>query len=650
MLKRKKNEQRQTTEITQKQRLRQRILYAVGVVWMVLSYWGVEVYAARYLDPVYTTGLTFGFLWALLLTAVALALPRWIGKVVYGLTFYAFAIFAAVQCCFYAIFGQMMWVGDARYAGEGGNYVSDVLGLFSKGWWIATILLMVIGCIGCFLVPHGPRPNRLRVTCVMVGISAVIGLFTYPAAVFQQDANAWGLQAEYRRALSREGIYTTMYDAHKVYQVCGIYQTTVKDIWQHNIYPATPMYRRQINEQSGELDAWFAARPAHEDNDMTGLFAGKNVVLVLMESMDDWLINETDTPTISRLMDEGINFTNLYTPSYGSVRTFNTEFCVNTGIYLPTNGQYAFDYCTNDFSESLPNLFRALGYSAEAFHYNASIFYNRGVMEPAMGYEAYNSYIEAGMSEEEQLSDTSVFENEELMDKFFHGEEGEEATGFFNFIISRSAHMTYAYDEELSQFALAQYPDYKGGFESEEVDCIRAKARCCDDLFTELLRTLEENGHLEDTVIIGFTDHYAYGMQDQSLLMEKSNVAKHLLVEKTPFFIWSADGPDMEVTKTLNTSDILPTVLNLFGVESDYHYLGQDAFDPGYAGYVIFSNNSWITASGAYENGEVIASFTEEGPTAAEISEMNDLTVTYIHMNNLLLESDYYGRKNAGKT
>ena len=114
------------------------------------------------------------------------------------------------------------------------------------------------------------------------------------------------------------------------------------------------MYRSQIESRAGEAEAWFDERAPHQDNDMTGIFAGKNVVLVLMESMDDFLINETDTPTIARLMDEGINFTNFYTPGFGSVRTFNTELCINTGLYLPTNGRYAFDYCTNDFSEVCP--------------------------------------------------------------------------------------------------------------------------------------------------------------------------------------------------------------------------------------------------------------------------------------------------------
>ncbi len=628
---------------------RQQALYVLGAVWMFLSYFAVEVYCSRYLAPDAPYGITFGLCWALLLTAVSLILPRWIGKVVYGLSFYLFAIFGAVQCCYYAIFNRMMWFGDVRYAGEGGAFAGDVLGQFSPSWWRATILLMVIGCIGCFLVPHGARPRRLRVTCLLVGVSAAVSLLAYPAVVFRQDnaQGVWGAQNEYRRAMSAEGVYTTLYDAHKLYQTCGIYQTTVRDLWYHNVYPKTPMYRNQVARRAAEIDEWFDERPAHEDNDMTGIFEGKNVVLVLMESMDDWLINPTDTPTISRLMGEGINFTNFYTPGFGSVRTFNTEFCANTGVFLPTNGQYAFDYCSNDFSESLPSLLRGQDYSAESFHYNDVTFYNRGVMEPAMGYEQYNSYLNYNIVGDALLSDTALFHNDGLMEKFYHGEEGDEAAHFFNFIISRSAHMTYTYDEELSRFALGQYPQYRGSSGHEEVDCIRAKARCCDMLFSHLLKSLEQNGHLKDTVIIAFTDHYAYGMQDKQRLMEESGVDDMLLVEKTPCFIWSYDGPAVEVDKTLNTSDLLPTVLNLLNIDSGARYLGQDAFDEAYEGYAIFQDRSWITADCAYRDGKVVSTFGTDGPSAEEIDRMNTLTETYIRVNNLLLESDYYGRQKA---
>ena len=63
----------------------------------------------------------------------------------------------------------------------------------------------------------------------------------------------------------------------------------------------------------------------------------------------------------------------------------------------------------------------------------------------------------------------------------------------------------------------------------------------------------------------------------------------------------------------------------------------------------MFQDQSWISPSGVYEDGNVIAAFTDEGPTDAEIEEMNAFAQEYIRINNLLLESDYYGRKNAEK-
>ena len=50
---------------------------------------------------------------------------------------------------------------------------------------------------------------------------------------------------------------------------------------------------------------------------------------------------------------------------------------------------------------------------------------------------------------------------------------------------------------------------------------------------------------------------------DEASLYALSGVGDALLLEKTPCFIWSADLQPMKVDKTLNTSDLLPTMLNL---------------------------------------------------------------------------------------
>ena len=377
---------------------------------------------------------------------------------------------------------------------------------------------------------------------------------------------------------------------------------------------------------------------------MTGLFAGKNVIFVLMESMDDFAIGE-HTPTISWLMAEGINFTNFYTPGYGGVRTFNSEFCTNTGSYLASSGGYAFDYVTNAFDQSLANQLGKRGYSSIVYHYNDPAFYSRGVFSPAMGYEKYLSYQDYITEETKRdlYDEVFLFNNEEVSDSFFR--EGQK----LNFIITRSAHLSYKYNEVLSHYALQKYPQYRYMTGNEELDCMYVKAKLVDDMFARLLTELEAHGELENTVIVAITDHYAYGFKDVQTMMDLSGVEHELLLEKTPCFIWSTDCPSMEVTKTLNTSDFLPTVLNLMGVEQEYNYLGQDAFDPNYQGYALFSDGSWITRGMAYSAGDRMLMVADpetmgDGITAEFQAEMNRITQEYIRINNRMLDIDYYGQ------
>jgi phosphoglycerol transferase MdoB-like AlkP superfamily enzyme len=84
-------------------------------------------------------------------------------------------------------------------------------------------------------------------------------------------------------------------------------------------------------------------------NEMTGILKDKNVIFVLMESMDDWIISEKYTPTIKYMMDNGINFNNHYMPNVGMGYTFNAEFAANTGYYCPTTESSASIYTKNLF-------------------------------------------------------------------------------------------------------------------------------------------------------------------------------------------------------------------------------------------------------------------------------------------------------------
>ena len=99
----------------------------------------------------------------------------------------------------------------------------------------------------------------------------------------------------------------------------------------------------------------------------------------------------------------------------------------------------------------------------------------------------------------------------------------------------------------------------------------------------------------------------------------------------------------IKVDKIGSSLDILPTVLNLFGVEYDSRLLiGKDILsnaDP----LVIFSDRSFITDKGRYN--AITEEFTpNEGVEIEEgyVKKINAIIYKKYQMSRLILENDYY--------
>ncbi len=597
-----------------------------------------EAFALSQLWP-----LAFGALWAVILGGILYLLPGKAARIIYGAAYLFFLVYAGVQTGYYILFSEMMWLSDFLYASEGAAY-ADVLLSYPAGWWLGILGLIGQGAMLIWKFPAWKKGTSSRVFAVLLALAAGVGADWLPEAVFEEDKGIQYAGSDYGRSKSAEAAYNNMFNTHRLYQVCGLYQTLGKDIYANAIFPLTPGYLQQQTAARKEIDDYFDKQTHSGTNNMTGLLKGKNVVLVLMESMDDWMIGD-HTPTLHRLMSESINFTRFYTPVYGGIRTFNTEFCINNGSFLSSEGGYAFDYVTNHYNQSLASRLREAGYSAKTFHYNDPSFYSRGEFSPAMGYEEYVSYADFLTETDEKeaknllYDDLLLFDNEKLREEFFR--EGQPT---LNFVITRSAHLSYKYNEVLSYWGLKKYPEYHGLTGNEETDCALLKARLVDDFFARMLTELEAEGQLENTVIIGVTDHYTYGYKDMDSLLELSGVEDTLLLEKTPCFIWSAGKEGMEMDKVLNTSDLLPTVLNLLGVESPYSYIGHDAFDEAYEGFVPFSDGGWISGDAAYNasTGEVLSISGKQQLVTGEFqTAMAEKVQEFIRINNLILETDY---------
>ncbi len=562
--------------------------------------------------------LGFGALFAAL---CLLPQRRVAGRVLYGLIYAVWAAYAVVQYGIWRIFDRFLFLSDFLFAGEGLDFAGYVRQLIDGRFVLVVVLLVLWGALGVWRLPAGlPRRRFCPTLVVFFALTQFVAPRLYAPVPATLDWDAWQSSGyEYQRFSS------SSYDL----ALCGPYQFVVRDAFLSVLPDA------DADEQRAQIDAFFDERPAHGDNEMTGRLKGKNLVLVQLESVDDFVLNEENTPTLARLQREGINFAEFYTPQYSNGYTFNTEFAAQTGIYPYANGNVAYSLSRSAFPYAVGNLLKDAGYTTNSFHKSEAKFYNRGAIHQAFGYEQYHSALDYAEDELQAGDDRFLID----CDDFY--EQMVESEPFADFLITYSGHLGYDEIDALTTYALSEFPEYMDCNRPYEIDGLFAKARLTDEMFAHLLTRLEEDGLLENTVICVYDDHYAYGLTDAAVLEEYSKAAGGRLLERTPCFIWYEGCTPQTVTKTLQTVDLLPTLANLFGLEVP-NTMGRDAFDPAYEGYVIFPNGGWLTDEAYAENGQIV---WNEGMTDEEVAEIHAFARRFQEVNDAILDTDYYAHE-----
>lgn len=154
-----------------------------------------------------------------------------------------------------------------------------------------------------------------------------------------------------------------------------------------------------------------------------------------------------------------------------------------------------------------------------------------------------------------------------------------------------------------------------------------------DEFIGLLMGRLEQDDLLEDTVLVFYADHYNYYMLDDELNREIKGVDSYNMLAHTDFFIYSSDIEPMSVGKVTSSVDVLPTLANLFGLDTDYRmYMGSDAFSED-GGYVFFPDGAWF-------DGEIYCTTSSTGDEY-QCSVNEDIALRR-QVCQALLKSDYY--------
>lgn len=585
----------------------------------------------------FAQGLAFSALCGALLGCVlalfVLFLPELIGKIIASAMLLICGVFSCTQLVYFRVFGNLMQLSLIRMGGDVFANFGSIIADTMLGNWFELLILLLPFVLSVILTVRTRRTasrTTWRQRAAAAGVTVFLALLTLGAGFCSPSGArpAWNVLTS--------GSVTTEY----AYQRLGFAGGSIKDLASGLIVSDEVGYAPGIEEsvppeQTTEptqpisdtltvdgydmeqynvldidfaslaastddetlkaLDAYFSSVSPTAKNAYTGLLSGYNLITICAESFTPYLISEELTPTLYRLSTNGMIFENYY-GTYQSL-TSNGEYTFCTGLYpnmLTTSAATSFeDSIRNYLPFCLGNCLSDLGYRCYAFHNNVGEFYSRNLSHPNMGYRFYSAGDGLDIELLNPSSDEDMFA--QSVTALLSGEEP-----FHAYYMTWSGHNPYNWNNAMSarnKEAVADLP-YS--------DAVKAFLACNLELeygLTALLDELTRAGVADKTVIVLTNDHFPYGLtEDQYNELAGDEIDTTFEKYRNAFLCYI---PGLEenivVEEYCSTADILPTLLNLFGVSYDSRLLaGRDVLSDGIH-VAVLASKSFVTDTFAYD-------------------------------------------------
>ena len=590
----------------------------------------------------------FTISWIILFIGISLGFKKKIGKIIYLIISILFLIMFLTNNVYFSMTKTFFDFNLLESASEGAPYILDTLKNANKLVYLSFIFIIFLIVNGYKKIPYKTKNNH------KVLISTIL-LFLIIHTITPNTLGKANSELTWSSWRNPRNIYNSFNDNNKSLKVSGLYEYTIRNFY-------VTFLKSEAEENSEDIEFLNLAFENKDTpkNKYTGIFKNKNLIFVQLEGLDSWLLTEEDTPTLSKMKNNAYNFNNHFSYYNGGGSTFNSEFAVNTGFITPLSyTQNAYTFNKNHFPYSMAHIFKENGYSVNAFHMNKGEYYSRTTNYRNWGYDHYYGLIDLfEYDDESYMLDRELVLNEEFNKLLF-----PEDTKFVDYIIAYSSHLPFTntkgvckmlYDLDHAEPEPTEEPSSSSDIETKETtviertpmteeECARRQAKETDYMLELLLQNLEEKNLIDDTIIVVFTDHYLYTIEDKTIL-DKYKETSNNLINKTPFFIWSKDTKKTNINKVTSQLNILPTVLNLYGISyNPNNYIGTDALDPNYEGIVFFSDYSWYDGNVYVENAEV----TNNKSISYDSLEAKNYYVSNItKKNDLALKFNYFKKKN----
>jgi len=403
-----------------------------------------------------------------------------------------------------------------------------------------------------------------------------------------------------------------------------------------------------------DLDSFIYAERC-DTSVYNGISRGNNLIMILAESFE-WYpltmypeeITDQVYPNLTRLISDSIVCDNFYSRE----KTDTAEILTLVGSN-PT-GKYVHNhFAENDYPYSLPKLFRqdALNYNngevvIRSFHQNNGSFYNRSIAHKSFGFD---ELVDINAMEKYGVVNTWDGElHERTLDSLTMQAMKDEMfptdSRFFTYWITFSTHGFYKERVTLSEYyelfdKLGIFP--KGGEMENYLRTYAAAVADFDKALGIMLVDLENKNLLENTTIVIVADHNTY-YNGLSNFAKEINTQFNPELYRVPMIIYDqklADAMDEArrsrcVSKFTTTSDVIPTLLDLFGIPAWKNlYLGSTIFNDDVES-IIYSRSYNMFITDKYI-GYSLSDMRYEDPNSTEDMKEDFKARALIHLEKL---------------
>ena len=619
--------------------------------WLAsLLLWELILYLAAFGSPGWrelAAIVSFSLGAAALLTLLDRLTGRtWLGWVLAALLYLVFSI----QLVYRQVFGSFL---SLAFVSMGGEAITNFLPIVFSAIWARLPLL------AAFALPLIARGLLLRRSILpktragwpwLAGLLAAFALFTWgtglalpllgdgtasPAALYANGsatAEQWsrrlGLLTAERLDLQRllTGGGGTQLDSSVDLTAGGEGERNILSAMDFDVLREAAAEDRDLTA----LTEYFAALEGTEKNAYTGLFSGYNLIVVCAEAFSPYLIDPELTPALYRMSTEGIVFQNFYN-SFANLTT-NGEYALNMGL-LPDMSRMSFASSIQNYLPfCMGRIFRQAGYSSLAYHNNIATFYNRVNTHTNMGYtfKAQDFGLDLASAARTPSSDL------ELMEVTLPDYLDQEP--FHAYYMTYSGHAPYSWENNaMSEKNRALTEGLDG---SEELRAYYACQLELEQAMEFLLSALEEAGIAQRTVVVLTGDHMPYGLSQESYAqLAAGHTDEPFWQYRNAFLCWTGGLEEpLVVDAYCSTHDILPTLLNLFGLPYDSRLLtGVDILSSA-AHTAILEDGSFLTEDMVYDAVEGTVTWRGEPGDSQLVSAVaNQFSVAAA-----ILDTDYY--------